>query len=254
MVGKETRNRPLSLFVLVTLWLRSACNIEYWCNRMDGNLTLHYESVSSGKRRQYKMNNEGKAKETANSRDGLDDYIRVSSPGVTAVIVALAVIVAAVIAWGLIGRLPVTETVSGIIADGTKDYAASTGHDLLNQAYGGETKEDGNENILVLCFLDASRFNLDTVQKVGGQAVVETPDHRTFTGRIAKIGNTTPLSRMQAKELLFQNEWLADNCIPGEYSWPVIVKPDEDASAYEFTLAKVTFVTDEIAPIRLLMR
>ena len=146
------------------------------------------------------------------------------------------------------------DPVSGIIADGTKDYAASTGHDLLNQAYGGETKEDGNENILVLCFLDASRFNLDTVQKVGGQAVVETPDHRTFTGRIAKIGNTTPLSRMQAKELLFQNEWPADNCIPGEYSWPVIVKPDEDASAYEFTLAKVTFVTDEIAPIRLLMR
>jgi hypothetical protein len=34
------------------------------------------------------MNTEGKAKETANSRDGLDDYIRVSSPGVTAVIIA----------------------------------------------------------------------------------------------------------------------------------------------------------------------
>ena len=59
------------------------------------------------------MNTEGKAKETANSRDGLDDYIRVSSPGVTAVIIALTVLVAAVIAWGLIGRLPVTETVTG---------------------------------------------------------------------------------------------------------------------------------------------
>ena len=200
------------------------------------------------------MNTEGKAKETANSRDGLDDYIRVSSPGVTAVIIALTVLVAAVIAWGLIGRLPVTETVTGFIADGTKDYAASTGQELLQQAYGGETKEGSKEHMLVLCFLDASRFNLDAVQKVGSQAIVETPDHNKFTGSIAKIGNTTPLSRLQAQELLFLNEWLADNCIPGEYSWPVFIKPDEDVSAYEFTLAKVTFVTDEIAPIRLLVR
>ena len=51
------------------------------------------------------MNTEGKAKETANSRDGLDDYIRVSSPGVTADIITLTVIVAAVIAWGLIARV-----------------------------------------------------------------------------------------------------------------------------------------------------
>lgn len=46
------------------------------------------------------MNTEGKAKETANARDGLGDYILVSSPGVTLTVIALALVMIAVIAWG----------------------------------------------------------------------------------------------------------------------------------------------------------
>ena len=64
-----------------------------------------------------KLKTEGKAKETANSRDGLDDYIRISSLGVMITIFAMALVIAAVFVWGLTGRLPVTETVTGVVLD-----------------------------------------------------------------------------------------------------------------------------------------
>ncbi|MGX8729006.1 MAG: hypothetical protein ACSW75_05490, partial [Lachnospiraceae bacterium] len=63
-----------------------------------------------------------------------------------------------------------------------------------------------------------------------------------------------PVNRTQAYEILFQNDWLAENCVKGEYSWPVLIRPNEDISAYEFNLANVTIVTDEVAPIRFLVR
>ena len=34
----------------------------------------------------------------------------------------------------------------------------------------------------------------------------------------------------------------------------MIIEPDDDLSDYEFTLAQVTFVTDEVAPISFLVR
>ena len=202
------------------------------------------------------MNVEGKAKETANAKDGLDDYIRISSPGVLATIAAMLLVVAALIIWGFIGKLPVTETVTGVVADITEDYAE--GIDYLQQVKISQSKGDKNENLYVLCFLDASRFNLDTVKKVGDtisdQVILEMPDHTKFSGTIVMKQDSIPVNRTQAYEILFQNDWLAENCIKGEYSWPVLIRPNEDISAYEFNLANVTIVTDEVAPIRFLVR
>ena len=65
---------------------------------------------------------EDKTKETANSREGLDDYVRISSPGIVITIFALVLVTAAVIVWGLIGKLPVTETVTGVVLDQYKEY------------------------------------------------------------------------------------------------------------------------------------
>lgn len=202
------------------------------------------------------MNIKENANETANAKDGLDDYIRISSPGILATIAAMVLVVTALIVWGLTGRLPVTETVTGVVADATKDYAS--GMNYMKKINVSESKEGKNENIYVLCFLDASRFNLDTVRKIGEKTndsvVLEMPDHTKFTGKIVMKQDSVPVNRAQAYEILFANDWLADTCIKGEYSWPVLIRPDEDLSAYEFTLANVTIVTDEIAPFQLLVR
>ncbi|MBQ7487223.1 MAG: hypothetical protein IJT77_07000 [Clostridia bacterium] len=200
------------------------------------------------------MKTEGKAKETANSRDGLDDYIRVSSPGVTITIFAMVLVVAAIIVWGMIGKLPVTATVTGVVLDPYKDYTSTIGMKYEDQIEAAITEGNTNDNILVVCFLDASRFNLEAVEKVGEKVTLEMPDHSKYTGRIEAKANQVPINRAQAHETLFNNDWLTENCIESEYSWPVIIKPNEDLADYEFTLAQVTFITEEVAPISFLVR
>ena len=198
---------------------------------------------------------EEKAKETANSREGLDDYVRISSPGIVITIFALLLVTAAVIVWGLIGKLPVTETVTGVVLDQFKEYDSSIGMEYTDQVKNAENTEDiMNEDIRVICFLDASKFNLDAVQKVGDKVTLVMPDHSQHSGTIEAKAKQVPINRAQAYESLFYNDWLTENCIRSEYSWPVIVEPDDDLSNYEFTLAQVTFVTEEVAPIRFLVR
>lgn len=44
------------------------------------------------------------------SGDGLDDYIRVSSPGLLVIVGAMSLVLVATVVWGFIGRIPVTIT------------------------------------------------------------------------------------------------------------------------------------------------
>ena len=62
------------------------------------------------------------------------------------------------------------------------------------------------------------------------------------------------MQRQMAKSLLFDNGWALDKCINEDYSWLVVIRPDEDISKYVLTLTEVTFVTEEVAPIRFLVR
>jgi hypothetical protein len=198
---------------------------------------------------------EEKAKETANSREGLDDYVRISSPGIVITIFALVLVTTAVIVWGLIGKLPVTETVTGVVLDQFEEYDSSIGMEYREQLWNAANGDNiVNEDIRVICFLDASKFNLDAVQKVGDKVTLEMPDHSRHIGTIEAKAMQVPINRAQAYETLFYNDWLTENCIQSEYSWPVIIEPDDDLSDYEFTLAQVTFLTEEVAPIRFLVR
>ena len=51
------------------------------------------------------------------SQEELNEYIRVTSPGTIVMIVSLLVLLAALIIWGFVGTLPVTETVTGLVTD-----------------------------------------------------------------------------------------------------------------------------------------
>ena len=180
------------------------------------------------------------------SQEDLSEYIHACRPGVLAVIIALLVLLAAVIIWGFVGTLPVTETVTGLVVD----------RDVYVEKY-PETEsvlpeaEDGQ--MLVLCFVDASRFNGQAIKAFGDEAVLKMPDQTTYKGRI-ETRYMVPMSMEEAKGLLFDNEWVKEQCVKQNYNWMLIVSPTQDLSQYAFTLAEVTLLTEEVPPIRFLMK
>ena len=179
------------------------------------------------------------------AQEDLNEYIRVASPGTIIVILSLLILLVSTILWGFIGTLPVTETVTGLVVDTT----------LYRKLYPekAEVLPDGRGEILVLCFVDASRYNGQAIKAFGDEAALRMPDQNTFTGTI-ETRFQAPVSMEQAKNILFENEWVLSRCVSQDYNWFLVIRPEEDLSQYAFTLAKVTIVTEEVAPIRFLMR
>lgn len=182
------------------------------------------------------------------TQEDLDEYIRVSRPSVVVVIISLLLVLVAVLVWGFIGKIPVNETVTGIVIDNT----------LYEQLYPEEVErlkkvqdfEIGN--IMVYCFLDASRYNGNALKEFGDEAVLKMPDQKTFRGKI-ESHFLTPVSREEAKKILFDDEWLTEQCVKQNYIWWLTIRPDDDLSKYAQTLSEVTILTDEVAPISFLI-
>ena len=178
--------------------------------------------------------------------EGLDEYIRVGKPGTLIILTAMLIVLAAVIIWGLIGKLPVKETIKGLVVNTEKAselYGGKVFPDFVKETYTGKT--------YIYCFIDASRFNVMQVDAFGKEAVLEMPDHGRFTGRIIAFPGV-PLSTLRCQEILFGNEWVTERCVKTDYSWFLLIEPDEDISKYEFMLADVTIVTEQVAPITFL--
>ena len=182
----------------------------------------------------------------AAAQEDLHEYIRVCRPGIVIVVIALLVLFTAVIVWGVVGTLPVTETVTGLVVDRDRylEAAPETAGTLL---------EDLDDKTLVLCFVDASRYNGQAIKEFGEGAVLKMADQSTYTGEI-EVRYMIPMSMEQAGKLLLDNEWVIDRCVRQDYNWMLIIHPDEDLSQYAFTLTEVTLLTEEVAPIRFLMK
>jgi len=258
-----------------------------------------------GKRHQDRSGNRHKHDNYEMTQEGLDEYIRVSRPSVLVVIISLVVVLAAVIIWGFVGTLPVTETVTGVVVDysvyeqinaaaleemkegkgltkaatsgketesaaadpSAEDTAnaieAESSTDMSNvtasedKGADAAANDDGteqlNEEIIVFCFLDASRYNGQAIADFGEEAVLKMPDQTTFKGTV-ESRFLEPVSKEQAKEILFENDWVLDQCIDQNYSWWLIIRPKEDISKYTFMLTEVTLLTEEVAPIQFLMK
>lgn len=179
-------------------------------------------------------------------QEELSEYIHVTSPGIVVVIVSLLVMLVALIIWGFAGTLPVTQTVTGLVVD-TAMYAKiyPKAADVLPGADEGR--------IVVFCFVDASRYNGQAIKEFGENALIRMPDQKTFQGTVDQEF-LSPISMEQAKDILFGNEWVLEQCVAQNYSWWLEVCPAEDLSNYAFTLAQVTILTDEVAPIYFLMK
>lgn len=180
------------------------------------------------------------------SQEDLSEYIHACRPSVLAVIIALLVLLTAVIIWGFVGTLPVTETVTGLVVDRDdylKEYPER--ESMLPEAENGRG--------LILCFVDASRFNGEAIKEFGDEVVLKMPDQTTYKGRI-ETRYMVPMSMEEAKALLFDNEWVREQCVKQNYNWMLIISPTQDLSQYAFTLAEVTLLTEEVPPIRFLMK
>ena len=101
--------------------------------------------------------------------------------------------------------------------------------------------------------MDASRYNGQAIKESGDQVSFKMPDQTTFTGTI-ETRSQAPVSTVRAKGILFDNEWVLEKCANQDYNWLLVIRPDDDISRYTFTLADVTLLTDEVAPIQFLMR
>lgn len=183
-------------------------------------------------------------RQTEVSEEELSEYIHAMKPGLAAVIVSLLVLLVAVIVWGFAGTLPVTETVLGLTVD-------SSDYDLDEKTKKKMFSDE--EGLFVVCFVDASRFNGQAIREFGDEAVLKMPDQRTFKGKIeSRI--MVPISREEAKTILFDNEWVLNQCVKQNYNWMLTIRPDEDLGQYAFTLSEVTLLTEEVPPIRFLMK
>ena len=183
------------------------------------------------------------------SGDGLDDYIRVSSPGLLIIVGALSLVLVATVVWGLIGKIPVTITVTGCVVD-TESLAQAFAEE---RARTGSVGEDALEGSWVICFVDSSKYSAEQIQQFGNDVTITMPDRATFKGTIEGV-SPVPLSRDEARLYLKNSEWVVEQCVTSNYSWGIAILVSEDLSDHLFTTPDVTIITDEVPPIRFLAR
>jgi hypothetical protein len=181
------------------------------------------------------------------SGDGLDDYIRVSSPGLLVIIGALSLILVATVVWGFIGKIPVTTTVTGCVVDAK----TLSKHAQVTGSSEEEAHEAGGH--WVVCFVDSSKYSAEQLSKFGNDVTITMPDHTTIKGQIEAV-SSIPLNPDEAREYLNDGAWIADECIDSNYNWGIAVHVHDDISDHLFTTPQVTIITDEVPPIRFLAR
>jgi len=153
------------------------------------------------------------------SPEQLNDYIRVSTPSIWIVLVALFVVLAGVFVWGVTGSLPTSVTASGFVT-------------------GGEA----------FCYLDVSEAGK---VRAGQEVKASLPNQDDiFRGMVKSVG-TIPLSSSEiANEL---NSDYLTGVLAGEgFAVKVAVSLDTEAIP-EGTLLNLNIVTDEIRPIDFLL-
>ena len=151
------------------------------------------------------------------SPEKLNDYIRVSSPGVWLMLGALIVIVVCLAVWGFTGTLPVTLTLNGV----TEDSAVS-------------------------CFVPVEDLKNDIR---GARAQITFPDGTAMSGAVTAVASLPASAEELAAAL--EKDWLISRLVAGDYSYRVTIGVDSKLSPGE--LVQVTLVTDEVKPIRYIL-
>ncbi|MER2056453.1 MAG: hypothetical protein ABTB30_14310, partial [Clostridia bacterium] len=147
------------------------------------------------------------------------------------------------------------ERQSELVGESTQEANSESTHELQTETAADTVLASDGENgeILVFCFVDASKYSGEAIRELGDEVTLKMPDQSTYTGTI-EIRGLAPISMEEAKKLLFNNGWVVDQCVTQNYNWWLIIRPTQDISKYAFTLAEVTLLTDEVEPIQFLMK
>ena len=98
---------------------------------LSNNCSFFQHSVGIGRMRYEQRPLQEKSIERVSSPEQLNDYVRVSSPGVWAVLAAVLILLAGAFVWGILGRLETTVPAVVISRDGAAVCCYDT-------AYGAE--------------------------------------------------------------------------------------------------------------------
>ncbi len=156
------------------------------------------------------------------SPEKLDDYIRIAGTGIWILVAALLITVVAVFFWGFTGSLPKSVSVNGLV-------------------------DPDNENC-VISLIDASEYSGDDLE--GKEAVITLPDSNRVDGTVADV-SVYPLSEDELMEML-GNDWTSSRLITSDYSYVLLIQPEEDLSELANKILDVSIITDEVKPISFL--
>jgi hypothetical protein len=150
------------------------------------------------------------------SPEQLDEYIRVSNPGIWLMLLALLILFASVLVWGFTGSLPKTLTVNGVMA----------------------------ENKQVVCFIDATELSKDIR---GCKAQVTSAGNASYNGLVSAVSQN-PYSAIEIAAK-YESDWVTQKLVTSDYSYAVTIKLSGNPTYADGTIARVTIITEEVKPI-----
>ena len=159
------------------------------------------------------------------SAERLNEYIRVGSPGIIALIAALAMVLVAVIFWCFTGKLHETAAFTGIV--------------------------DLNESGEIFVFVNAD--NYDGKSMMGKSVAIKMSDRSTLTGTVSWV-SATPYTQEELSGEFKYSSWEMSNLADGVYSYIIVIDTSKDLADYQGQLVEVSVIMKEVSPISFLLR
>lgn len=185
--------------------------------------------------------------EGVRSPEKLNQYIQVVTPGTWLLAAALALVIAAVIFWGLSGTIPVYLKAKGVGVNWDKG---------LNKKIKPLSQEDHSEyeHIVdtVICLVDADE-NVSATSLDNKEALITFRDGRTASAR-SELYDSVPHNRSEIEDYLAEyipehSGWFLSKFDSDMYCYIVAAHLDE-AVGFDYwkDVATVSIVTKEISP------
>ena len=153
-----------------------------------------------------------RATEKLRSPDDLDKYVRVANPSVWVVLAACIVLLAGLLAWGVLGSVATNVTATGVVVKGE-----------------------------AMCFLsadNAAKVHEGDFANVGGDPM-----------KVAKI-SAVPVSKEEASRIL-ESDYLVSTLVDGDWAYKVDFEGDTSELPSNVPLS-VSITVERIAPISLI--
>ena len=182
--------------------------------------------------------------ETIRSPEKLNEYIRAVTPGTWILIAALALVMAALIFWGVSGSIPVYLSVKGVGLSWNTEEAVS---------FRKEGKFSEAEAVdAVFCPVNAAgNYTAASLDRKSARVVFR--DGHACTGT-TRLFDSVPHTRAEVESylseyLLDYSGWFFSQLGDDDYSYIVVVELDEPADLYYWKdVADVSIVIEEVHP------